>query len=102
MLASIVEALDLHGAPDWVCDAYLEPWTSYAPEERLRADFAIAMSIAQIIRALNCDHMIRNAGPEQLAPWLPLVGDFLGSWLDHHVGAEGDDYWIEALVKPWS
>lgn len=68
---------------DLLCDAYLEPWTVYAPLENLRAALGLALRLGKFCRSLSWYSLLQHCEPVVAAKyadawpyWLRL---FLGT-----------------------
>jgi hypothetical protein len=71
-------------------DAYLAPWQSLASLDQLRPEFRTALGVAQVVRALDFAHMFRDADPESLSRWQPLIADRLEKWVSLSYGSPPD------------
>jgi hypothetical protein len=68
------------GAPDLTAlrDAYLEPWTTFAPLPRLTELFEVAYPLGMICRALSWDRLLAGLPAGERAAF----DDFVPAWLE--------------------
>jgi Phosphotransferase enzyme family len=59
-------------------DAYLEPWTSFAPPSRLVELFELAYPLGMLCRALSWDRLLAGLPEHDLSEYEP----FVPAWLD--------------------
>jgi thiamine kinase-like enzyme len=62
--------------------AYLAPWQAFAPRYTLEQDFARALWLGRVLRALDYANMFAGADAATLAHWRPLIGQALQRWID--------------------
>ncbi len=58
-------------------DAYLEPWSSFAPHAQLAREVELAMKVAKVARALSWQRALLDAESDALTEW----GDAVPGWL---------------------
>jgi hypothetical protein len=88
-LRSIAHWLKLKedGAELWqVRDAYLEPWTRFAPRLQLQAALQLAYHLGMINRSLSWHHGLRDAPPAVKADYADSVPGWLQDYLTAREG----------------
>jgi hypothetical protein len=73
-------------ALDRMRDAYLEPWTMYAPLSRLRDTFPLACRLAKLSRALTWQDFVRGSEPDARWEFADAVPYFLRMFLNDDEG----------------
>ncbi len=58
-------------------DAYLEPWSGFAPHAQLVREVELAIRVAKVARALSWQRALLDADADALAEW----GDAVSGWL---------------------
>jgi hypothetical protein len=73
-----------HGGPELLRlrDAYLEPWTSFAPHEQLAREVTLALFVAKVARALSWQRALVDADDEAMREWGDAVPGWLGELLE--------------------
>ncbi len=76
-----------HGGPELLRlrDAYLEPWTRFAPREQLIREVSLALHVAKVARALSWQRALLDADDEALREWGDAVPGWLGELLEPDV-----------------
>ena len=64
-------------------DAYLEPWSAYAPRADLLAAFVLARQLAMVGRALTWHRVVSNLGE----PYRSQEADAVPGWLQEFLGS---------------
>lgn len=65
-------------------DAYLEPWTTYAPREQLREAFRLAYKLGMLNRALSWHHGTGSLAMKHKEPY----ADYVPGWLQDFLNEE--------------
>jgi Ser/Thr protein kinase RdoA (MazF antagonist) len=84
-LRSIAHTLDLAADGPEITrlrDAYLEPWTAFAPRTQLLADVQPALILAAACRALAWRLVVRELDPPLLGEWADTVAYSVRSMLE--------------------
>jgi hypothetical protein len=76
-----------HGGPELLRlrDAYLEPWTRFAPRDQLVREVTLALHVAKVARALSWQRALLDADEEAIREWGDAVPGWLGELLEPDV-----------------
>lgn len=77
--------LDEHGPElQQLGDAYLEPWTTFAPRDALAAALALAYRLGMVNRALSWHHTLGRLAEKDQGPY----ADSVPGWVQDYLQAE--------------